>query len=230
MRRFWRWMLNGLAVVSLLLCVAMIALWARSYVPPGQANDKFVFSCPATRLWDLSVYRGHFYLYVIHGWPGPQPPRWCGSHDPHAPGPLCMQGSRGGYPLGCTWSRYFGIPVMNTYYQYALNAKGVGYVSDADGFLPRRPFNNWRLNQTLMFPTYYSKGLLDQSAGLGHLSFYAIALAVVPIWMWVVPTAVTVFSRLSGRGRGLSGLCAKCGYDLRATPHRCPECGTVPKG
>jgi hypothetical protein len=43
----------------------------------------------------------------------------------------------------------------------------------------------------------------------------------------VLPAFAFVSHRRQTR-RSLAGTCLACGYDLRATPDRCPECGTVP--
>ena len=55
----------------------------------------------------------------------------------------------------------------------------------------------------------------------------------VPAWIPVVVLAVmpALWLRSIVRRRRIlaAGRCVRCGYDLRATPERCPECGLVPR-
>jgi hypothetical protein len=58
-------------------------------------------------------------------------------------------------------------------------------------------------------------------------SVWAVAL---PCWFAMSLTALPVVSLIRNRLRRSAlrlrlNLCVKCGYDLRATPDRCPECG-----
>jgi hypothetical protein len=57
--------------------------------------------------------------------------------------------------------------------------------------------------------------------------------AIVPYWLIECVLLALGFLWLARRRRRrtpLSGLCRRCGYDLRATPDRCPECGTAAVG
>ena len=68
-----------------------------------------------------------------------------------------------------------------------------------------------------------------------QLGSSAVALALLSIPVTGVATLVFLGSpalerRSTRRQNPRAGLCVRCGYDLRATPGRCPECGAEPKG
>jgi hypothetical protein len=56
----------------------------------------------------------------------------------------------------------------------------------------------------------------------------------VPYWLLLGATGALPIGHLLFRqhrrraARAAAGLCPTCGYDLRASPERCPECGAVP--
>lgn len=72
---------------------------------------------------------------------------------------------------------------------------------------------------------FYGSGVGGKFLGRGqevalkfHYALLAVVLAVLPL-IWL--------RRYVSRAKP-EGYCPNCGYDLRATPDRCPECGTVP--
>jgi len=70
-------------------------------------------------------------------------------------------------------------------------------------------------------PSIWSKTLFDRP----RVAFWWVATGCA-----IIPLARVIAGFRGQRRTYGDGLCPTCGYDLRATPDRCPECGAVPMG
>ena len=100
-----------------------------------------------------------------------------------------------------------------------IRVVGTLHVSPVDD--PPR-FARYRLDVDYVGPDPPSR--LQVVLGIAELSLTALVLAAS--LLYVTRAARWLFRRLH---RHPNGRCAVCGYDLRATPHRCPECGHIPE-
>ena len=163
---FRRRLFTILSMLSLILCLATFALWARSYWqydvltydyvhPPGPWTRWFLTSNSGV----LTFARGD---YTVPG----DSSRGLYFHSSSAYRPITGT-------LGFAWDNHNSDPTVN-FMRYSLD------------------FPHWSL---------------------------ATLLAIAPIFWFFGP-------RVRRAKRHRLGLCPSCGYDLRATPDRCPECGT----
>jgi hypothetical protein len=204
MKRLGRWLFNGVAAMSLLMLVIMCILWVRSY----WRSDQFIW------------FDGH----------GTETP------DLHPDEPLYNHT----HSIICS---YGGIRFEDRYEEWGI----------LGGSLNGGHYFDWRVEAPTAYP-YYAPSYASaapkvhrfQVMGLELVlpssppSFYSflertycltLPFPILALGLSGMPAlSLRAFRRRRiQRDRGRKELCLKCGYDLRATPNQCPECGTVPK-
>lgn len=179
MRRLRRILLNAAIVASLVLCLATVGTWVRSYWVSDRVlwHGAIVPDADADRLGFLiRVNRGRLSFY----WDGPiaaYPYSYTEEHSWERERPTVEQP-----PPRRRWWTWLGVH----YFNFSNRGLAMG-------------------GELLMV----------------HLGLLTTLSAITPI-VW---TARCRRRKASGNA---SGVCPGCGYDLRATPGRCPECGTIP--
>jgi hypothetical protein len=201
MRRLARHLFTLWSSISLLLCVGVCALWVRG----RSGYDEAVWSYDRY-LRDRSAAASQVFITA-------EKRLWVGAEWAHVAafngqlvwGYYDRATKSGGRPrFELTHLRYNAMPAWG-FVKYDADIGTTGW-----GPLRWESFSRSAAKQ--------GDDFRFMRVGVSHWLLAPIVL-VLPV-MWV---------RRFRRSRRLrrAGLCASCGYDLRATPERCPECGAV---
>jgi hypothetical protein len=94
-----------------------------------------------------------------------------------------------------------------------------------------RSWSPWPVDRHVLGFEYTSFDVID---GDDRTRIFAVFAFVLPFWSVVTLFAtapamrfVSIVRARRRRHRRFAGLCQHCGYDLRASPGRCPECGAL---
>jgi hypothetical protein len=180
------------SALSLLLCMATVVLWVRSYWVHD--SIEYLHDLPGSTYWVRQIYdgyasRGGVKLSYIRSSASDQLNiisfREDAKIQPHF--------RQGQYPAR-------SVPIIESVLPPTalLRSVGIGFDGHDDGL--QIPSNVWQ--DQLVFPYW------------------------LPTTVLAMPCAVWLRLMLTRHRRNKVGHCLTCGYDLRASKDRCPECGT----
>ena len=187
-----------LSALSLLLCVTMAVLWARSY----QATTKLEFQRSGT-LWEVASEHGRLRLDNAQQ-RNMESAR--ASRERAALMHECFTLNRQQIEL-LTRIRHASADERR---ELKAERSRLQALSDANG----------KARAAIFHKPLYTTALIEHS--VPHAAVVAPAAAVPGLWV-----GLAIRRSLRRRKARINQLCAHCGYDLRATPERCPECGMV---
>jgi hypothetical protein len=216
-----RWLFNSAAGVSLLLFLGVAVLWLHSEFYLGRCNVRLL-----RQSLQIQMAYGQTIVEVTRHLPE-DPPRWF--RWPYLSREAVIRRSAAssrtsvgrGQPSG---GEIFETNLARTDFRFI--GFGIGISSD------KREIE--RAVQILTSQYKFSRRTTTAPTTVEALDGmrlgYAIHRVVFPLWFVALCSCALparwLFVSRRRRVRRAAGLCPTCGYDLRASPSRCPECGT----
>ena len=199
-------MLTILSGVSLLVGVAVVVLWMRSY---SGTTDVFMIPLGQQRQLMFTSHSGRWFeVTFLERWPAPVFDWWSGPGWKNV-GPFKFWQSHRANKYGEFW-------MLEGQMAYPLESPG-GPPSYERGY-----------DQAVAFG--YPGRAIGTSADWGRAIAreirvpYTLVLIIGTV-PGILLLGIFLRARRKQRQRFRNRLCLSCGYDLRATPERCPECG-----